>query len=147
MAAQSGAQTPAPATTTMISSAPTPSAAATPGFRPPQTPASMGAGTPRPQGPGPGPPSHAPGRPGTPSQSQNVMVNGTPMPRPGVKKRELEEDSGGVPSVNGAPVAGTGTGQGIQKRAPPGSGGVKSAMPRPQKRQRTVRLPVHSGYQ
>lgn len=137
LAAQSGAPTPAATGATLISTAPTPSAAATPGFRPPQTPASIGVGTPRPQGPGPGPPTFASGRPGTPSQAQLARLNGTPVPRPGsVKKRELEEDGGNAPLVNGVPASSVG--QGVQKRPPPGSGGVKPTLARPQKKARTV---------
>ncbi|KAH8112652.1 hypothetical protein DFH11DRAFT_1511608 [Phellopilus nigrolimitatus] len=131
-AVQTGVLLPAPPPTASASAAPTPTTAATPGTRRPQTPLSAGIGTPRPQGPGPGPPApaarmNANGRPGTPALAQGAAPprSTTPATHSGSrgKKRELEEDSVGV---GGGP-----------KRAPPGSGGVKSGMPRPSKRPRT----------
>ncbi|KAI5117368.1 hypothetical protein M0805_004358 [Coniferiporia weirii] len=153
-AAQAGVPFPVPPVTTSSSAAPTPATVATPGFRLPQTPASMGVGTPRPQGPGPGPPTHTgvktAARPGTPAQAQGTGPprSSTPVPRPGSrgKKRELEEDStngpGAMPNGSGFVI---GAGQMGLKRAPPGSGSVKSGVPRPLKRPRTDATPHPMG--
>ncbi|OCB90207.1 hypothetical protein A7U60_g2578 [Sanghuangporus baumii] len=119
-AAQAGVPLPGALPVTGASIAPTP------GARHPQTPTSAGVaglGTPRPQGPGPGPPAYttAPGL----VAGTGPPRSATPIPRPGsrAKKRELEVD--GLPNGNVN-----------AKRPPPGSAG-STGIPRPSKRPRT----------
>lgn len=136
--------------------APTPSSAVQ---RHPQTPLSMGAGTPRPaplltqrsgsRPPGPGPgvaPGHA--KPGTPMSTSTP--GGHPPTRPGSadalakrgKKRELEEEGSVPPPATAGAIM---VGGAVQRRpvvgATPASAGSvpgKSGVPRPHKKPRTV---------